>query len=147
MIQWVSVYQILACQCTNGKRGNVFHRHRFDDNPDPTFNFHADPDPNPDGAPSFTHFGKSESSALHLVEMDTDLDPPRRCRSDQIRIHNTGFLFLFLLTINRITDPDPGCQLITDVARQILILPYLPTYRAFCGHGKKYVVKYGRYRY
>ncbi len=50
---------------------------RFDaaPHPDPTFHFDADPDPNSDPTPSFTHVGKSEnfytfiyrSTNLHCV--------------------------------------------------------------------------------
>jgi hypothetical protein len=34
--------------------------------------------------------GKKYSLALHLVEINTDPDPSKICRSDRIRIHNTG---------------------------------------------------------
>jgi hypothetical protein len=38
-------------------------RHSFDAYPDPTFYFDADPDSNPNTAPSFAHIGKSEKKS------------------------------------------------------------------------------------
>jgi hypothetical protein len=79
----------------------------FDADPVPDQTFHSDADPEPDlaSALSFAHVEKEffsffyshcfiffvkYSLALHLVEMD----PPKRCPSDRIRIHNTGHVLV-----------------------------------------------------